>query len=162
MEWKQPEGFRHRWVVEEIDAELMFLQTPFGRAYGRVGDEDYVLDSSGILSQRRTLRTGDGRVAIMNCGKGGVGGATVSWRDRTYCWAPASLLETRWVLWRPDGADLFTFVEKVALSQSCRIRFEETSVDPSENALLVLCWYDRVLPKVTEAVDTKTHKSLAI
>ena len=73
MEWKQPEGLRRHWVLEELDAELLFGQVPAGAAQGRIGDNVYDLRDGGQLRRKRTLKSGKTVVATLeeSAGAGG-------------------------------------------------------------------------------------------
>ncbi|MBL8240956.1 MAG: hypothetical protein JNM66_26280 [Bryobacterales bacterium] len=143
MQWKQPEGLRRHWVLEEMDGELLFLQMPPGAAQGRVGDDVYDLRDGGMLRKRRTLAI-DGAVVATLEEKAAGGGGTVHYGSRDYAWRPANPLGTRWDLRDDSGKAVFTFHSKQALSKTAGV-----DIDPAEaetaGPLLLLCWYVTVL-----------------
>lgn len=122
MEWKQPEGIRRHWVLEGLDAELLFQPAPVNAAQGRVGEEVYQLRDGGALRKKRTLSAGKTVLATME--------ETAS--------------DTRWVLQDADGKAVFAFAFKQRFGKVARV---ETAGGTAEEIgpLLLLCWYVTVL-----------------
>ena len=89
MQWKQPEGLRRHWVLEEWDGELLFLQMPPGAAQGRVGEEVYDLRDGGVLRKKRTLAADGTIIATLEEKAAGAGG-TLQFEDREYVWKRAT------------------------------------------------------------------------
>ena len=114
MEWKQPEGFRRHWVLEELDAELLFLPAPLGAALGRVGEEVYDLRDGGALRKKRTLSAGKTVLATMEEKTGGTGGI-LRYGALEYIWKQESHFGTRWVLQDAAGKVVFAFVAMTSL-----------------------------------------------
>lgn len=141
MEWKQPEGMRRHWILEELDAELLFMSTPAGAAQGRVGDDLYDLRDGGVLKKKRTLSADKTVVATLE-EKGG--GGVLSYGDRQYVWKLENVFGTRWVLTDKEGKLVFSFIFKQGLAKIARV---ETGDGFGEDAgpLLLLCWYVTVL-----------------
>lgn len=143
MQWKQPEGLRRHWVLEEWDGELLFLQMPPGAAQGRVGEEVYDLRDGGVLRKKRTLAADGTIIATLEEKAAGAGG-TLQFEDREYVWKPGNPLGTRWILQDRDGKCLFTYVAKQGLGKVARVETEESDVERI-GPLLLLCWYVTVL-----------------
>ncbi len=143
MQWKQPEGLRRHWVLEEMDGELLFLQMPPGAAQGRVGDEVYDLRDGGVLRKKRTLAMDGAVVATLEEKTAGAGG-TVQYGSREYVWKPANPLGTRWDLRDDSGNALFTYVAKQSLSKTASVEMNPADAE-RVGPLLLLCWYVTVL-----------------
>lgn len=143
MEWKQPEGLRRHWVLEELDAELLFLPTPVNAAQGRVDDDVYDLRDGGVLRKRRTLAAGDTVLATLEEKAAGAGG-TLRIGDREYAWKSLNLMGTRWVLEDAQKQTVFTVIAKPGLARVAAIELSE-SAPPDVGILLLLCWYVTVL-----------------
>lgn len=143
MEWKQPEGLRRHWVLEELDGELLFMPLPHGSAQGRFGDEVYDLRDGGVTRKKRVLASGDTILATLEDRPAG-GGGILSYAGQQYVWKPASLLGNRWMLQDPQGNTVFTYTSKQGLGRLAKIQMNEV---PPETAapLLLLCWYVTVL-----------------
>lgn len=143
MDWKQPEGLRRHWVLEEMDAELLFQQMPVNAAQGRVGDDVYDLRDGGVLRRRRTLSAGESVVATLEEKAAGAGGTLCS-GAREYTWKPVNLMNTRWVLLDSENKTIFAATAKPGLAKVARIEMEEP-VPGDIGVLLLLCWYVTVL-----------------
>ena len=102
MEWKQPEGIRRHWVLEDLDAELLFQPAPVNAAQGRVGEEVYELRDGGALRKKRTLSAGKTVLATMEEKAAGTGGI-LRYEEREYLWKQENQFGTRWVLKDADG-----------------------------------------------------------
>lgn len=143
MQWRQPEGLRRHWVLEEVDGELLFLQMPPGAAQGRVGDEVYDLRDGGVLRKKRTLASNGVILATIEQRAAGLGG-TLHYDAQQYSWKPSNPLGTRWELRDSAGKTRFTYISKQALSKTAHV-----AMDPSDaerfGPLLLLCWYVTVL-----------------
>ena len=143
MQWKQPEGIRRHWILEELDGELLFVQNPQGAAQGRFGDEVYDLRDGGVLRKKRTLSIDGTLVAELEEKAAGAGG-TLRYAGAEYTWKPANLLATRWSLLSASGQPLFTYVAKPGLAMVARIELPDPPPD-NLGPLLLLCWYVTVL-----------------
>ncbi|MFN0106150.1 MAG: hypothetical protein ACKV2U_29175 [Bryobacteraceae bacterium] len=143
MEWKQPEGFRRHWILDEMDGELLFLPLPLGAAQGRAGEELYDLRDGGSLRKQRTLAMGDTVLATLERKAAGTGGV-LRYGEREYVWKPANPLETRWALHDIDGKGVFAFVLKPGLVKGARVEIQSVGTD-NLGPLLLLCWYVTVL-----------------
>jgi len=141
MEWKQPEGLRRHWVLEELDAELLFLPMPLGAAQGRVGDDVYDLRDGGVLRKKRTLSAAKTVLATME--EKGAGG-TLRFAEREYLWKQENLFGTRWVLRDGDGKVVFSFASKQGLGKAAIVETGD-GVAEGVGPLLLLCWYVTVL-----------------
>lgn len=143
MDWKQPEGLRRHWLLEELDGELLFLHLPVGAAQGRIGDDVYDLRDNGLLRKRRTL-SADGAVLATLEERAAGGGGTLHVGDTEYIWKPVNLMGTRWALLDHAGQSLFAYVTKPGLVKTVRV--ELGSAPPETLAIpLLLCWYAMVL-----------------
>jgi len=143
MEWKQPEGLRRHWVLEELDAELLFLSMPVNAAQGRVGDDVYDLRDGGTLRKKRTLLVDKAVVATLEEKAAGAGG-TLCYGDRQYEWKPESHFGTRWVLKDSEGNAMFTYAAKQGLAKVATVQMSEDA-GADVGPLLILCWYVTVL-----------------
>lgn len=143
MEWKQPEGIRKHWLLEELDSELLFSQTPVGAAQGRIGDDVYDLRDGGVLWKRRTLLDGTTVLATLEEKSAGSGGL-LSFNGRQYTWKTLNAFGTRWTLADDDGEIVFTFASKRSLAKIARVEFGDAMHEPAQ-PLLLLCWYVMVL-----------------
>lgn len=142
MDWKQPEGLRRHWLLEELDAELLFKQLPVGAAQGRMGDDVYELRDNGLLRKRRTLAA-DGTVLATLEERAG-GGATLRIGDAEYNWKPTNLMGTRWALQDAEGQTLFSYITKPGLVK--RVNVELGAAPPETLGIpMLLCWYAMVL-----------------
>ena len=142
MEWKQPEGLRRHWVLENLDAELLFNPFPPGSAQGRIGDEVYDLRESGTLRKIRTLSAHGQPIATLEQRAAGAA-ATLHYLGADYLWKPANPLATRWTLSTSSGATVFHLLPGRGLAKDARV---ELDAPPAEAAaLLLLCWYVMVL-----------------
>jgi hypothetical protein len=138
MEWKQPEGLRRHWVLEDLDAELLFNPFPPGSAQGRIGDDVYDLRPSGTLRKKRTLSVAGQAIATLEERASGAGG-TLLYKNTPYSWKPANPLATRWSLTSPSSAPVFHLYPGKGLAQGARV---ELCIPAAECApLLLLCWY---------------------
>lgn len=141
MEWKQPEGLRRHWVLEELDAELLFKHLPVGAAQGRVGDAVYELRDGGILRKTRTIAA-DGVVVAKLEERGAGGMSDLHAEGKIYRWKPASLIGNRWILEDEERRQIFAVTLKQGLAKVAQ-------VEPGEGELpgpwLLLCWYVMVL-----------------
>ena len=143
MEWKQPEGLRRHWVLEELDAELLFIAMPVNAAQGRVGDDVYDLRDGGALRKKRTLLVDKAVVATLEEKAAGAGG-TLRYGDRQYEWKPEIQFGTRWVLKDSEGNVIFTYVAKQGLAKVATVQVSEGAGEDI-GPLLILCWYVTVL-----------------
>jgi hypothetical protein len=143
MEWKQPEGFRRHWVLEELDAELLFLQMPVGAAQGRVGDDVYDLRDGGTLRRKRTLSVDKTVLATLEEKAAGTGGILRRGEEQ-YEWKQENLFGTRWVLKDGDGKVIFAYVSKQGLGKVASVQTGDGAA-PDVGPLLLLCWYVTVL-----------------
>jgi hypothetical protein len=143
MQWKQPEGFRRHWVLDDLDAELLFLQNPVGAAQGRLGDDVFDLRESGVLRKRRTLLL-DGQPLAELLEKAAGAGGELHAHGQTFTWKPANLLANRWILSDPAGQTLFTFTAKPGLAKTATVD-APADLPPDLAPLLLLCWYVTVL-----------------
>lgn len=143
MDWKQPEGLRRHWTLEELDAEILFLQMPVNAAQGRVGDDVYDLRDGGVLRKCRTLASGGSVIATLEEKAAGSGG-TLQYGGRDYNWKSTNLMNTRWVLTDSGGKTIFTSVAKPGLAKVARIELEEPAIE-GLGILVLLCWYVTVL-----------------
>ena len=143
MQWKQPEGFRRHWVLDDLDAELLFLQTPAGAAQGRLGDDVFDLRESGVLRKRRTLLL-DGQPLAELLEKAAGAGGELHAHGQTFTWKPTNLLANRWTLSDPAGQPLFTFTSKPGLAKTATVD-TPAGLPPDLAPLLLLCWYVTVL-----------------
>lgn len=143
MDWKQPEGLRRHWTMEELDAELLFLQTPANAAQGRVGDDVYDLRDGGQLRKVRTLSREGAEIARLEEKAAGAGG-TLHHEGSGYVWKPANLMETAWVLNNAAGETVFRYVQRPGLVKTARL---ELLGEPPGNlgVLALLTWYVSVL-----------------
>ena len=143
MEWKQPEGIRRHWVLEDLDAELLFQPAPVNAAQGRVGEEVYQLRDGGALRKKRTLLAGKTVLATMEEKAAGTGGI-LRYEEREYLWKQENQFGTRWVLQDADGKAVFAFAFKHGFGKVARV---ETAGGTAEEIgpLLLLCWYVTVL-----------------
>src|SRR5262245_54240693 len=124
MEWKQPEGLRRHWVLEELDAELLFIAMPVNAAQGRVGDDVYDLRDGGTLRKKRTLLVDKAVVATLE-EKAVGGGGTLRYADRQYEWKPENQFGTRWVLKDSEDNAIFTYVAKQGLAKVATVQMSE-------------------------------------
>jgi hypothetical protein len=142
VDWKQPEGLRRHWLLEELDAELLFKQLPVGAAQGRMGDDVYDLRDNGMLRKRRTLAA-DGTVLATLEERAG-GGGTLRIGDAEYNWKPTNLMGTRWALQDAEGQTLFSYITKPGLVK--RVNVELGTAPPETLGIpMLLCWYAMVL-----------------
>jgi hypothetical protein len=143
MDWKQPEGLRRHWTLEELDTELLFLQNPVNAAQGRVVDDVYDLRDGGILKKRRTLAANGAILATLEEVAPNARGSLL-YNDTTYTWKSTNLMGTRWSLIDPAGQTHFTFVTKPGLAKVAKV---ELGPAPPETVglLILLCWYATVL-----------------
>lgn len=141
MEWKQPEGLRRHWVLEELDGELLFLPIPLGAAQGRVGDDVYDLRDGGVLRKKRTLSAGKTVVATME--EEGAGGI-VRYGAREFRWKQQNVFGTRWALIDSDGKVVFAYASKQGLGKAASVEAGDGSAE-GVGPLLLLCWYVTVL-----------------
>jgi hypothetical protein len=142
VDWKQPEGLRRHWLLEELDAELLFKQLPVGAAQGRMGDDVYDLRDNGLLRKRRTLAA-DGMVLAALEERAG-GGGTLRIGDAEYNWKPTNLMGTRWALQDAEGQTLFSYITKPGLVK--RVNVELGTAPPETLGIpMLLCWYAMVL-----------------
>jgi hypothetical protein len=139
MEWKQPEGIRKHWVMEELDTELLFSQTPVGAAQGRIGDDVYNLRDGGVLRKKRTLLSGSTVLATLE-EKTPAGAGVLTFSGREFQWKPVNTFGTRWALFDEAGKTVFTYVSKRGLAKVARVEPGEAMSD-AELPLLLLCWY---------------------
>ncbi len=142
MDWKQPEGLRRHWLLEELDAELLFKQLPVGAAQGRMGDDVYDLRDNGLLRKRRTLAADGTVLATLEERAGGC--ATLRLGDAEYNWKPVNLMGTRWALRDAEGQTLFAYTVKPGLVKGVHV---ELGTAPPETLgiPMLLCWYAMVL-----------------
>ncbi|HEU0120444.1 MAG TPA: hypothetical protein VFQ91_07965 [Bryobacteraceae bacterium] len=143
MDWKQPEGLRRHWTMEELDAELLFLQTPVNAAQGRVGDDVYDLRDGGQLRKVRTLSRDGTEIARLEEKAAGAGG-TLRLGAFEYVWKPANLMGTTWALHNAAGVVVFRYVLRPGLVKAARL---EMLGEPLDNlgVLALLTWYVAVL-----------------
>lgn len=143
MDWKQPEGLRRHWLLEELDGELLFQQMPIGAAQGRMGDDVYELRDNGLLRKRRTLAA-DGAVLATLEERAAGGGGTLRLGDAEYIWKPVNLMGTRWALRDAEGQTLFAYTVKPGLVKGVHV---ELGTAPPETLgiPMLLCWYAMVL-----------------
>ena len=143
MDWKQPEGLRRHWLLEELDGELLFQQMPIGAAQGRMGDDVYELRDNGLLRKRRTLAA-DGAVLATLEERAAGGGGTLRLGDAEYIWKPVNLMGTRWALRDAEGQTLFAYTVKPGLVNGVHV---ELGTAPPETLgiPMLLCWYAMVL-----------------
>ncbi len=139
MEWKQPEGLRKHWVLEELDAELLFAAQPVGAAQGRIGDDVYDLRDGGVLTKKRTIAR-DGEVIATLEEKVPGSGGEVRMGEAVFRWKPGSVMGTRWILESEAREAVMTFHMKQGLAKVARVEGEEI-----DGVLLLLCWYVTVL-----------------
>jgi hypothetical protein len=141
MEWKQPEGLRRHWVLQELDGELLFLPMPLGAAQGRIGDEVYDLRDGGVLRKQRTLSAGKTVLATME--EKGAGGV-LHYGAQDYEWKQQNVFGTRWVLVDGHGKTVFAYASKQGLGKVASVEMGDGAVE-SVGPLLLLCWYVTVL-----------------
>jgi hypothetical protein len=129
--------------LEELDAELLFLQNPVNAAQGRVVDDVYDLRDGGILKKRRTMTANGAIIATLEEIAPNARGS-LRCGDVEYTWKAANVMGNRWSLLDPAGQTLFTFVTKPGLAKVAKVELGPT---PPENVgqLMVLCWYATVL-----------------
>jgi hypothetical protein len=143
MEWKQPDGLRRHWVLDELDGELLFMPMPVGAAQGRVGEDVYDLRDVGVLQKRRTLASNGLLLATLDRKAAGEGG-TLRFAEREYAWKPESVFGTRWVLKDPDNKVVFSYIAKQGLGKGVRVEIGDRGrhgIGP----MLLICWYVTVL-----------------
>lgn len=141
MEWKQPEGMRRHWVLEELDAELLFIPTPLGAAQGRVGDEVYDLRDGGALRKKRTISADKKVLATL---EEKASGGILRRGDDELEWKQENAFGTRWVLKDEDGKVIFSYVAKQGLGNVATVQTGDGA--PKDlGPLLLLCWYVTVL-----------------
>ena len=143
MEWKQPEGLRRHWMLEELDAEILFVPMPVDGAQGRVDDDVFDLRDGGVLRKRRTILREGETVATLEERDGGAGG-TLTMGERRYQWKPTSPLGTRWTLAQEGGEPVFTLAMKPGLGKTARLELHAPEAE-GLSPLLLLCWYATVL-----------------
>lgn len=143
MDWKQPEGLRRHWLLEQLDGELLFLPMPIGAAQGRIGDDVYELRDNGLLRKRRTLAA-DGAVVATLEERAAGGGGTLRVGGAEYTWKPANLMGTRWALLDQAGQTLFSYTAKPGLVKGVRVEVGTAAPDAIGIPML-LCWYAMVL-----------------
>ena len=142
MDWKQPEGLRRHWLLDQLDGELLFLPLPIGAAQGRMGDDVYELRDNGLLRKRRTLAADGAVLATLEERSGGC--ATLRLGDAEYNWKPANLMGTRWALRDAEGQTLFAYTLKPGLVK--RVHVELGTAPPETLGVpMLLCWYAMVL-----------------
>jgi len=143
MDWKQPEGLRRHWTLEELDAELLFLHTPANAAQGRVGDDVYDLRDGGHLRKRRALLFDGNEIAVLEEKAAGAGGVlTIAGRE--YTWKPANVLGTKWSLEDANRTPVFTYTLKPGLAKVARLELDPSAPEDA-GVLVLLTWYVTVL-----------------
>jgi len=143
MEWKQPEGMRRHWVLDELDAEVLFLPMPHGAAQGRVGDDVYDLRDGGVLRKKRTLSEGKTVLATLEEKASGAGGV-LRHGTNEYQWKQENQFGSRWVLVNADGKIVFSYVFKQGFAKVASVHTGDGAAE-GVGPLLLLCWYVTVL-----------------
>ena len=143
MEWKQPEGLRRHWVLEALDAELLFLPMPLGAAQGRVGDNVYELRDGGVLRKKRTVSAGKTVLATLEEKAAGAGGI-LRHGEREYLWKQENAFGTRWILQDANGKTIFSYASKQGIGKVATVSPDDGAAQDI-GPLLLLCWYVTVL-----------------
>jgi len=130
-------------MLEELDAEILFIPMPVDAAQGRVDDDIFDLRDGGVLRKRRTILRDGEVVATFEERAAGAGGA-ITMGERRFQWKPTSPLGTRWTLTPEGGEPVFTLAMKPGLVKTARLELHAPGAE-GLNALLLLCWYATVL-----------------